>query len=322
MQATYNICDDKLRASFDERLSEIDYKAIKAAGFTFWHGSKLFVAKWSVTAEDALIAFGFEIEDDDRPDDVEARVNRFSDYADNAEQAAESAGSYAERLSSGEARVNPTVKRMRDATNRAQSEGERAAYWNSRIARAIAHANYKEQPGVISRRIEKLEALERKYTKETKRENWSPPYGLIDSTAYVTAKRAIIERYNAGEIASKELAQTEIKALYESVMGRSDVVAAWTEYLQHSQRSLDHVQMVLAYQRELYKQSGGVAADTVTLEIDGAVNWRGSWARIVKLNRTTVIVKPRVGSDWQLKIKRNEAREIMTAAECRERIVY
>ena len=74
MEATYNITDDKLRASFDGRLSETDYKAIKAAGFSYWRGSKLFVSKWSVTAEDYLLGLGFEITDDDEPDNVEARL--------------------------------------------------------------------------------------------------------------------------------------------------------------------------------------------------------------------------------------------------------
>ena len=134
MEATYNICDDKLRASFDERLPEDDYKRIKAAGFSYWHGSKLFVAKWSVTAEDALISFGFEIEDADAPDDVEARVDRFSGYAANAESSAESASNYAHSLVEGIPMGQPilvghhserghraTLKRCDAATRRADA---------------------------------------------------------------------------------------------------------------------------------------------------------------------------------------------------------
>ena len=146
MQATYNICDDKLRASFDARLPEDQYKQIRAAGFSYWHGSKLFVAKWSVTAEDKLREFGIEeIEDDDQPDDVEARVDRFSGYADNAEQSAESASNYAHSLVEGIPPGQPilvghhserghraTLKRCDAAMRRALNESERAAYWNDR----------------------------------------------------------------------------------------------------------------------------------------------------------------------------------------------
>lgn len=48
--ANYNITDDRLKISFDERLPEDKYKEIKSLGFTYWHGSKLFVALWAYNA--------------------------------------------------------------------------------------------------------------------------------------------------------------------------------------------------------------------------------------------------------------------------------
>lgn len=87
MHATYSIVTDKLKAWFDSRLSEADYKAARHAGFVFWHGSKCFAAKWSTQAEDFLRDMGIaEVQEDDRPDDVEARVERFQGYADGAEK--------------------------------------------------------------------------------------------------------------------------------------------------------------------------------------------------------------------------------------------
>src|SRR5688500_18983107 len=100
--ATYNITDNKIRASCNERLSPEDYKAIREAGFSYCHGSKLFVSEGSPYAEAPLRKFGIdEIADDDRTDDVEARVDRSSGYAERAEESAEAASNYAHNLTAG-----------------------------------------------------------------------------------------------------------------------------------------------------------------------------------------------------------------------------
>ena len=229
--ATYNICDDKIRASFDERLSPEDYQAIKRAGFAYWRGSKLFVAKWSVYAEDKLREFGItEIEDDDQPDDVEARVDRFSGYAENAERSAESASNYAHGLVEGIPAGQPilvghhserghraTLKRHDAAMRRALSESERAAYWNDRVANSIRHAKYKERPDVIARRIEGLEKDELKYTKE-----------LSDTRRLELKARAFVDaRYKTNQ-ESVELDETAFNESFDQ---------SWQ---QHCADSMDH----------------------------------------------------------------------------------
>jgi hypothetical protein len=156
MKATYNITNDKLKAWFDERLSNEDYQSMRHAGFTFWHGSKCFAAKWSPTAEDLIRQLGIEtIEEDDEPDNVEARVERYQKYAEGAEQAAASSEEYlAERAN--------TDRRRNNAVNSIEKNLGAAEHWQARIEGAIRNAAYKERPDVIARRIRELEAHRRR----------------------------------------------------------------------------------------------------------------------------------------------------------------
>lgn len=122
----------------------------------YWHGSKCFAAKWSPTAEDFLRDMGIEsINQDDQPDDVEARVERFSGYAENAERSAESSQNYLDE------RAN-TERRKANAINAIERNLSLAEHWQDRIAGAIRHAQYKERPDVIARRILGLEADRRR----------------------------------------------------------------------------------------------------------------------------------------------------------------
>ncbi len=314
--ATYNICDDKLRASFSERLSPEDYKAIRAAGFAYWHGSKLFVAKWSVTAENKLREMGItEIEDDDQPDDVEARVDRFSGYADNAEQSAEAASNYAHNLVAGIPMGQPilvghhserghraTLKRCDAATRRALNESERAAYWNDRVAASVRHAKFKARPDVIARRVLGLEKDERKYTKE-----------LSDKRKVELMARAFCDAKYQATRDSREFDKEAFRAAYAE---------QWAHHCAFYQRWLDHVQMVLAYQRELYKQSGGTAADRNKPDKGGAVKcWaspRGGWSFIQKVNKVSVSVLDNWGNggpNFPRTIKLSDIRSVMSLDE-------
>lgn len=156
MHATYSLPTDKLKAWFDARLSKEDYQAARRAGFIFWHGSKCFAAKWSPTAEDFLRQMGIEdIQADDRPDDVEARVERFTGYADSAATSAESSQKYLDE------RAN-TERRRKNAINGIEKGLALAEHWQERIEGAIRAAQYKDRPDVIARRIRGLEADRRR----------------------------------------------------------------------------------------------------------------------------------------------------------------
>lgn len=158
MRATYNITNDKLKfwPNEGERLSKEQYEyATRRCRFVWWHGSKCFVAKWNPEAEDFIREKGVEIEDDDTPDNVESRVERFEKYADRAQ----------DQAASGEARLETAnTDRRREFALAAREKGlSEAEHWQRRIQGAIRHAAYKEQPDVIARRIRGLEADRRRH---------------------------------------------------------------------------------------------------------------------------------------------------------------
>ncbi|MCI0393186.1 MAG: DUF3560 domain-containing protein, partial [Acidobacteria bacterium] len=289
--ATYNLCTDKLHAEFQHRLSEAEYKRIRCY-FSYWPGSKQFVAKWSPGAEDVLQELGIdEIEDDDRPDDVEARVDRFDGYADNAAKSADSAHKYVKGITDyipmgqpillghhSERHARADQKRIEGGMRRAISDADRAAYWQNRKAAAIHHAEYKERPGVIKRRIEHLQRDERRYIKNmSEREK---------------ARRWLNFRSDEQWKAERAGAQFDL----EDVSRRSD--QAWERNLRHYTRWLEHVRMVIEYQQELYKQSGGVPADNLKPEKGGGVMYGGQWYRVVRVNRKTVEIHDPSNKWW------------------------
>lgn len=160
--ASYNITNDRLKfyPPAGERLSPEDYERARGCKFQWWPGQKCFSAVWTPGAEDFIIAQGYTIEEDDSPDDVEARVNRFAGYA---------AGAEAEAAAAAERAMNATTERReRLASNTARNQAEEAEYWTRRISGAIAHAAYKDRPDVIARRIKGLEADKRRNEKHLK----------------------------------------------------------------------------------------------------------------------------------------------------------
>lgn len=300
--ASYNITDDKIRLSLDRRLDADEYAAAKAAGFTFWHGSKLFVAKWSPTAEDFATRLAGEIEDDDTPDDVEGRVNRFARYQQGAERAADSAQSYAERIMDGIPAGQPILvghhserharrdkKRIDSALRRAVAEGERAAHWRRRIEGAISRAAYRESPGVIARRIKGLEAEERRAVKRM-----SPPE-LFASVLHGAST------YRDG------------RTTYDL----PKALRIWAGGFEHARRWRDHVRARLEYERALLAAVGGHPAEGAgkPWEVGGAVLFQGGWRELLKVNRVTFQARSRGGWGDHIKYQKSEAAGLMTRAE-------
>jgi hypothetical protein len=159
MNATYNLTNDRLKFYPDGRLSPEDYKEAKANRFQWWPGQKCLSAVWSPEAEDFIKSF-CDIEPDDTPDDVAARVERFADYADRSEENAAAAEDRA---------ANATTRRRETlAQARAVNETEKAAYWQHRIAGAISHAAHHDNPRTCANRVKGLQADLRRWQKSQK----------------------------------------------------------------------------------------------------------------------------------------------------------
>lgn len=292
--ALYNITNDKLFAKFDERLSKEDYQAARHAGFVWWPGSKQFVAKWSTQAEDYLRGKGIEtIGEDDTPDNVEARVERFEKYAGEAEKSATSAENY---LNSERAN---TERRRENAVNAIEKNLSAAEHWNRRIESAIRHAARKERPDVIARRIEELEKDKRRHIAN------STPDPRVDGARYGCADSVWCgPRTGRGGFWLK----------------KSELPAAQD----HAKRWIEHIDKRLLYERAMLEAAGGIVGGTGAAPMDhekfqigGAVKTRRQdWQIITKVNKRTVeVFNP--GCHWRnyWKVDRTEITEVVSVEE-------
>lgn len=291
--ATYNITDNKLRLSLGFKPNAEQVATMRAAGFVWWPGSKLNVAKWSTAAEDYILSLGIEIGEDDTPDDVESRVERFSGYAENAQKSADAASNYAHNVLSAIPAGQPiqlghhserghrkTLKRVDAAMQRAVSETEREAHWRGRVASAIAHAKYKERPDVIARRIKGLEADERTYKRELERQ------GEIRANIFLSMRDTVRKQIDAAYDNSPEVTAW-IEANHDAFADEFEkkFSEAWTRHERWAKRWLDHVQKRLEYERALLEAMGGTAKLEWELQVGGQVQHAGAWYTILRLNK-------------------------------------
>lgn len=259
-KATYNITTNRFKVWFDARLTPEQYAEAKRCNFVWYPGQKCFSSIWYPQAEDFIKSFGIEIEEDDTPDDVEARVNRFDKYAERAENDADRSAEYAMR-------ADITPRRAEAAERRATTEAEKAAHWKQRIAGAISHAQYKDRPDVIARRIEGLEKDHRKHTKTVNA--WLEPEMIarvINAHPYMKSKT-----------------QEERDAYIKECTEEQERNTA------HARRWLDHLNRRLEYERAYLEAVGGSPVDKLAnLKAGDPVKYNGKLYRAAKVNKTTV----------------------------------
>ena len=179
--ATYSPEDNKLRMYPAYRLDLEEYKRFKACGFKWASKQELFVAPmWTPVREDLLIEFCGEIGDEDTSlaDRAEIRAERFGSYSNKRLSDANAAHDYVNSICDGipmgqpilvghhsEKHARKDAKRIENGMRKAVQMWETSQYWKERAAGAVKHAKYKEIPAVRARRIKKIEAEQRKYTK-------------------------------------------------------------------------------------------------------------------------------------------------------------
>lgn len=293
MKATYNITTNKIKfAPPAERLTPEQDKERRACNFVWYPGQKVFCAVWSPSAEDWIKSFGIEIEADDTPDDVEARVERFAGYADDAERSADSAREYAN--------VATTEKRTERALNRAASEAERAEYWTHRIAASIAHAQRKDRPDVISRRIKGIEADLRKHTKNHEEAlkwlaRWQDVTPGDRDTAVKLANYGSF--YVTAPTSDNPTRQTSAWNALDTnqitpAEARTAALAHFSRSLDYTARWMEHLKMRIEYERAFLDNVGGdPVAKLANVKKGDSVMWRRELCEVLKVNKTTMELK-------------------------------
>ncbi len=166
--AFYNLDDDTLRWTPEWRLSDSEYAEARVAGFKWWRGSQAWVATWTPTREDFLLQHVSEVTHEADPDNPDARIERFVSRASAAAARSGQRASAAMRnlppmgepvkLDHHSARRHlRAVERSDQNMRRAFEEDKKAQYWRDRARGAERRARQKSDPGVIRRRIDRLE---------------------------------------------------------------------------------------------------------------------------------------------------------------------
>jgi hypothetical protein len=201
------------------------------------------------------LSYGIGIDEDDTPDDIGGRVQRYQKYAENSEENAE----WAEER----ARNANTRRQLNMAEATAEKNIDAARYWNNRIAGAISLSAYKDKPDVIVRRIKKLQAAERKQTwikDESGRwlDRWQNIPLKLKSGGFATMQQSaeFLADYDSGPIGIWSALNDE-KMTPEEAQAQS--VKAFGEKITHAERWLAHLARRIAYETAYLESVGGSA---------------------------------------------------------------
>jgi hypothetical protein len=266
--ASYNLHDDRLKLFLDQgdRIPREEYLALKKLGLAWWRGSKCLSGIWTPEREDAILAYVDDIEflvDDDCG--LAYRLERFGGYAGNAAARAEAERHRLDEL------LDPIPP-----------------------GQPILVGHHSERH---ARRVQKLAhaAMRRVIWEQDKAGYWAERQKAAERHAAYKERPEVIwrriERFEADLRRWEREMSDEEKARW---VLRGNDMSKWEAHLEHGRRWVEHLQMVLDYQRELYRRSGGTAVDRgeVILEVGGAIKNRypNYWVPILRVNAKSVTV--------------------------------
>lgn len=347
MRATYDPADDKLRIYSETRLSPETYAKVKGTGYGWAPKQGCFFAVWSPEREDLAIELAGEISDEDTSlvERAEARADRFENYqekrAAESARATEAVNNIADGIPLGqpilvghhsERRARRDAERIENGMKKAVNLWKTAEYWSRRAAGVLKHAERKERPDVVARRIKTLEAAERKHAKELAgSEKFVKAWNRLDDPTFLKLKatgapttplqKAVYLADCDWQVARMSVSDIR-DAKITPEQARDKALAAHEPIVAHHGRWLEHTRNRLAYERTLLADAGGLPADKTKPETGGAIRcWcckhPGMWMLIQKVNKVSVTVSDTWGHGdlFPRKIKLDEITGVMGAAE-------
>jgi hypothetical protein len=270
--ATYSPQDDKLRLYFAFRIPRDQWDALRAAGFVWCQkqaetGGCDMAAVWSPDREDMALELAGEIDDEDQPREERAaqRAERFAGYRDKREGEADAlADRYDARPrvhgNQDRERAERAAARHDRIAPRAVTQWGKAEYWQSRTARVISHALYVERADVRHRRIKGLEAELRQLLAEV------TPSKVFEGVEYV-------RRYIGEDAVAKGHDCVGIFGQGRARHPRSYAKASPFVLGARGERCRAHLELRIAYEKQMLAAQGGTSADVVEMVAGG---WIGS----------------------------------------------
>lgn len=267
-RATYSPQDDKIRLYFSSRIPKDEWNRLKDAGFTWTmkqaeNGGCDMVAVWSVDREDIALEMAGEIEDEDQPREERAadRAERFGGYQ---EKRLGEAVELADRYDAGprvhghqnQARAERARARHDRIAGKAVNQWEKAEYWQRRTAGVIAHALYQERADVRHRRIKGIEAELRRLLADV------IPSKVLEGVEHV-------RRYCGDDYVAKGHDCVGMFGQGRARWPRSFCKANGPKLSERGERIRLHLELRLAYERQMLAAQGGTMADVVEMVAGG-----------------------------------------------------
>lgn len=303
---TYSIEDNKLRFTPNAKLSDEEYTRAKEAGFVWAPGQKIFICpRWTPKAEDLMLEWCGEVEDEmsTMEERAAARSARFENRAEARARDAENAQNRVHQLTDGiplgqpilvghhsERHARRIQKRVEQAMDRSVENWKLSSYWERRAVATKAHASYKADPGVRTRRIRTLEAELRKIQKEIDKRATAAKWF---TTASTSAKPVSAELFKHAlwrlevewgdgpfhKAAAEEGA--DIKALCAKV-GEKMATPSKTR-----ERWVAHLNARIGYERAVLRDDNALVLDAENWDIavGGMVLAREKWWSVTKVTR-------------------------------------
>ena len=287
--ASINLEDGQIRFWPDDRLPKDLYNETRNMRLSWSRGEQCFKCAWSPHKVDVLAEqFGIvELADDETNllDQAESRADYFEGWSNNASKRSDERYAASKAATAGipfgqpilvghhsEQRHRNAIKRSWNNLGKSVEESKRAEYWGHRAERAVKSAEYKQRPGVISRRIDKLETELRSFERMANKELWIAK----------GEEKWAIHRGNEPE---------EVWKRIESFATR------WIVYLT----------LRIEYQKALLKASGGLATDEIKFKVGDYINSWVGWAKVLRVNKKSITVQ-RPNYSWAERIKYSDVK--------------
>jgi hypothetical protein len=305
----WNLPDDTIRLWLDGKPDDALIQRLRKTGYRYWPGRQLNVASWCTAAEDLALELSGnkKLEMREEEDNSDARVDRFVLLAQKAGKRAqaeqEKVHAIADMIPFGqpilvghhsERRARRDAERIDNGMRRSVEETKKAQYWEERADGAARRAAQREDPGVIARRIEKLEAENRKRNLHRIMHMEMVREYLRDDLGYGKTEEVKLDHLNnafqdalQGNYALRTPKPASGRALegWETMakaIRNAGAMEKWYE------RWISHNATVLEYQRRQYQESGGIPVTRDQIKVGSFVFRHRHWCKVLKVNRKTV----------------------------------
>jgi phospholipid N-methyltransferase len=284
------------------------------------------------------LAGEIEDEDKSLVQRAEERADRFETYSEHRKEDSEQAAERVSQITDGipfgqpilighhsEKHARKDAQKIENGMRHSIKMWEQSKYWSDRAAGALHSAKYKERPDVRARRIKKLEAELRKEEKQKKEceyflKMWKLDFNLKNRETGEIKEQTLLEKaqyvsnfchlqvsegidgksnFSAYDVLRPEEERYKNCPTMSAEEVQAIAFEKYPAYIATYDRWINHLSNRLLYERAMYQESGGMAAEKNVMQIGGAIRcWagRGRWVYIKKINKITLTIMDNWGN--------------------------